>query len=81
MIDGEFLLETMHGKCYPNHPLGKHMLLIVLFVKARGENQYTVTEYSINLFFFSGLLFQRLFFLNMVNGTYYYPNVVEILIL
>lgn len=51
MIDGEFLLETMHGEWYPNHPLGKHMLLIVLFVKARGENQYTVTEYSINHFF------------------------------
>lgn len=61
MIDGKFLLETMHGECYPNHPLGKHMLLIVLFVKARGENQYIVTEYSIN-HFFSVLLFQKAFF-------------------
>ena len=51
MIDGgEFLLETMHRRNYPNHPLWKHAVAVV---KARGENQYIVTEYIFNSWIFS----------------------------
>lgn len=60
MIDGgEFLLETMHRRDYPNHPLWKHMLAIVLFVKARGENQYRVTEHIFNSLGFFLLCFSK----------------------
>lgn len=82
MIDGgEFLLETMHRRDYPNHPLWKHMLAIVLFVKARGENQYRVTEHIFNsLGFFSTLFFETCFF-NMINWTCVYTSFIEILTL
>ena len=80
MIDGEFLLETMHRRNYPNHPLWKHAVAVVLFVKARRENQYIVTEYIFNSLIFSGLFFQKCF-CNVTNwtcGTCVYTDTVEI---
>lgn len=62
------------------------MLAIVLFVKARGENQYVVTEYSVNslVFFFfrfsSDLFFQTVLYY-MANCTYDSTSVVAILTL
>lgn len=83
MIHEEFLLETMHGKYYPDHPLWKHMLAIVLAVKARGENQYIAAEYSVNslalLFFFRPVFPNCSFY--MGNCTHDYTNVVKILTL
>ena len=63
MIDGgEFLLETMHRRDYPNHPLWKHAAAVVLFVKARGENQYIVAEYIFNSLVFFWFVFPKMFF-------------------
>lgn len=59
MIDGEFPLETMHGRHYPNHPLWKQALPVSLFVKATGENQYIVIEQSFNNFFFFWFVFLK----------------------
>lgn len=82
MIDGrECLLETMHRRDYLNHLLWKHAVVVVLFVQARGENQYIVTEYIFNSLVFSGLFFQKCF-CNVTNwtcGTCVYTDTVEIL--
>ena len=62
MIDGgEFLLETMHRRDYPNHPLWKHAAAVVLFVKARRENQYIVAEYIFNSLVFFWFVFPKCF--------------------
>ena len=83
MIDGgEFLLETMHRRDYPNHPLWKHAAAVVLFVKARGENQYIVAEYIFNSLVFFWFVFPKMFFCNVTNwtcGTCVYTDTVEIL--
>lgn len=82
MIDGgEFLLETMHRRDYPNHPLWKHPVAVVVFVKARGGNRYIVAEYIFNSLVFSGLFFQESF-CNVTHwtcGTCVYTDTVEIL--